>query len=145
MEALFENEEIYLIPEPVSLSLHFKNNGFQGPLICIKKPEINENNISFLEKILKAIGFDLRTQCELAIFENDQQYPFSQVLNLPKSGQTILFGQFHSQFDFRFNVNLNEWVYLNGYNFLFTYDLSSLLNDQSKKQELWTALKSKYS
>jgi hypothetical protein len=144
MDAIFENEEIYSIPEPGTLSLYFNNSGFEGPLICIKKSELSETNISFLEKIIKAIGFDLKTQCELAIFENDQQYVFRQVLGHPESGQTLLFGQFHSQFDFQFHVKLNEWINMSGYSFLFSYDLASLANDQGKKQELWKALKSKY-
>ena len=144
METLFENEEIYSIPEAGDVNLHFKNSGFPGPLICIKKTELNETNVLFLEKIIKAIGFDLNTQCELAFFENDQQHLFTQFLSLPGSGKTILFGQFHSQFDFQFHIKLNEWINLSRYSILFSYDLAALLNDQAKKQELWKALKSMY-
>ncbi len=141
---LFENEAISSVPEPKEIYFHFKHIDFSGPLVCIKKNELNDANISFLAKIVKAIGFEFSSECNVAIFDNDQKYAFSEVIKTPSSCNTILFGSFEDQFDLNLHIKQNEWTVLGNFSVLFSYSLDDLQKDQIKKQELWKALKTKY-
>lgn len=142
--SLFENEDIYGVPIHKDPDLHFKNRNFPGPLICIKNYDLTGSNLSFLEKIIKAIGYELSAQCDVAIFDNDKKYSFKEIIKTPISGQTIFFGNFQDILDLNLNNKLNEWIYISNMYVLFSYNLEDLHKDQGKKQELWKILKTKY-
>jgi len=141
---LFENEDVYALPVDEKMDFHFGNKDFSGPLICIHNTELTDTNLSFLEKIIKAIGFELSAQCDLAVFDIEKKYSLKEILKTPSSGQTIFFGNFQNQFDLNLHLKLNEWISFGTIITLFSYNLEDLQKDKIKKQELWQSLKIKY-
>ncbi len=141
---LFENENIYAFSENEIPDFQFGNRDYPGPLICIQKTELTDANLAFLEKIIKAIGFELTTQCELVVLDILKKYSFRDLLKTPSSGQTILFGNFKDQLDLNLHISLNEWITTGNFLCMFSFSLEELQKDTLKKQGLWQSLKMKY-
>lgn len=144
MTDLFENDEIYHIPETGPIMLYFNHTNFPGPLICTKKSALSEPNIALLKKILTAIGYVPEKEAEIAVLEDGVKYSFSELIKKSPSRHTILLGNLQEQFDLQFHVIHNQWISFGDYHILFSFDLDELANDQGRKQELWIALKTKY-
>ncbi len=139
---IFYNTDIYNIPEATEGN-RISTNNIEKSLITIllKINDYNNESLNFLESIMKAIGFDLNSECILREFKENILIDFSKIKDDDNSKYLIGFGLKTNQFKTQAIINTEKWNHFDNLSLLLSDSLDKIKNDIKLKKTLWIELK----
>ncbi len=96
-------------------------------------------HLSFLDKILIAIGLD-RTTDVVAVFTTDKNAAIHRKVSSYDNAKVLIFGVPSKKLGLNFSYKEYEPVLFDGVEYLFSDNLEKLQSDKRKKLALWNTL-----
>jgi len=112
--------------------------------ILLLKDEYNNQLLSFLSKIIKAIGLDISKECNIREFKREDMINISKIIKSDNSTHLIVFGISPSQIDTQVSLRVNNWNYFDNHSILFTNKLIDIENNIKYKRIFWQELKQEF-
>jgi len=140
--SFFSNTDVYDIKDSTEGLRVNKNEVRESKLsILLQKGDHSDESMDFLSNILKAIGFDINTDCTVRIFDEDELVSLSKVLFLDKSKYILSFGIATSQFDSQATIAKDRWNHFDSFSLIVSNKLDDIKNNINLKRNLWVELK----
>ncbi len=139
---IFYNTDIYNIPEDTAGNRILTNNLEKSLItVMLKKDDYNNDSLVFLESIMKAIGFDMKSECILREFKEDIPIDLSKIKHDDNSKYLIAFGIKPNQLKTQAIINPGKWNHFDDLSLLLSNSLDKIKNDIKLKKTLWVELK----
>ena len=140
--SFFSNTDVYDIKDSTEGLRVNKNDIRESQIsILLHKEDHSDESMDFLSNILKAIGFDINTDCTVRIFDEDELVSISKVLFLDKSKYILSFGIAASQFDSQAAIAKEQWNHFDSFSLIVSNKLDDIKNNINLKRNLWVELK----
>ena len=132
---------IFAVPE-ADQALKNSRGDNKKALLVVFEEEDGKAHLAFLEKILKAVHFDLEQDALLLALNPETAPSFTTLSKRETVTHALLFGVEPTAMGLYFNYQLYQPLKHRTTHFLFSDSLADLDADTSKKGALWAALKS---
>lgn len=143
----FLDMKIFPHTEPEILLQKAIGNIEKGLLVVILDNDARPELLPFLEKILKAVQYDLNQDAHLLKITDKTVFSLMSLNNLSKDSikQAIFFGQTPKQVGLNLKAQKYQPLSVAGKNILFADDLAVIHDDTELKKSLWMSLKAMFS
>jgi hypothetical protein len=128
-------------PELEDMSERFMGNGKKGYFIILKKGVNQNNNHSFLKKVLQSVDLNTDEDCFIWEKEPDESVLMGPVLRNHKATTLISFGVAVENLGFNFSLQKYQIATLESGKIMLADDLDKIEQDKNLKMLLWNSLK----
>lgn len=136
----FLGKHLTVVPNTVKTDFDV-NGSNQKHLMIVYLKSDKPFNVSFLEKILKAVKYNLTEDVALIGITPEDHFRFSDWQEKFTPQHVIVLGLTPQQIAVHLNHQLYTIQHCSNADFLFTDELTDIESDQSKKAALWGRLK----
>ncbi|MFT4758214.1 MAG: hypothetical protein ACI9XO_001354 [Paraglaciecola sp.] len=142
----FLDMKIFPHTEPDVLLKQTIGENAKGLLLVVFVDESRPELLPFLEKILKAVQYDLNQDAQVLKITNKTVFSLMTLNNHANDSikQVIFFGQTQKQVGLNLNVQKYQHLAVAGKNILFADDLAVIHDDANLKKALWESLKAMF-
>jgi len=141
LNLIFNNTDIFVLPEFKKQALKVAGNNKKGILVVIRVAEPDQQLLSFLGKILKAVKINMEEDAHILNITNVSSISFSQI-NAEKEYKHLLsFGVSPEELGLRVDHQLYRPLQISSTIFLFANPLPAIFEErQQGKKKMSTAL-----
>ncbi len=112
--------------------------------VLVNSDDYNNEQKTFLEKIIKSINIDFDENCTVRGFEKNETVDLSKVHNEDNSKNIISFGIDTKQFYSQANLSYGEWNNFVNFGLLIFDNLDNIKENINLKKTLWNNLLIKF-
>lgn len=140
MNTDFFDFQIFASEEPENLLKQCFGDNEKNLLIVTKKAEEDVELYDLLQKILGAVGHNLKQDTTHLIIKDNQLFSFTDLSKNRQIDKALFFGINPKTAGLNFNVTPYVPVEFGNRTFLFAHDLTSISGKPALKKQLWGAL-----
>lgn len=150
MNSIFNNKKIFVLPEAQNQLEHLKGSNKKNILILFQEPpELNQQLIGYLGKILNAVKVNLLEDTLSVNLWNDLKVDFAKINTIHSFKYVIIFGSLNKQAGINVRFTNYQPTLLADIHFLLCDDLKSIYEERTQKNRpkataLWQSLKAMF-
>jgi DNA polymerase III psi subunit len=145
LKHLYENTQLYEIPQTENSNLVIKGNNFKNVLVAVSSKDFNEKTEMLLKNILKAVSCNFPDDVTLILLKKDESICIKQLIDSYKSKYLLAFGLSANKLSLNIEKKVNHVFHISSTQMLLSPSLQTLIQNRDKKVYLWNQLKKMFS